>query len=398
METSFPEIDGAPSQMEPPAFSTTYHPDPTSLGAAEPTASAHLSPRRTLPLPRSESLAQMGPATVAPEQALVATDRRGGLPQSPAPPPGPVERWWRVLRPRMFWLSLMPILLGTATAWLETPNTKTVFHPFRLLFLALLALLLHAGANLLNEYYDALRGTDGLHAQGSSRMIQRELLSADTVRVVGLLLLALGALILLVLTLVAHAWGVLLLGGASLALAYLYSAPRYALAYFPLSELLVGFVMGPALVISSIQIQGTQVSALAITFALALGALAAAVMLANNLRDLETDRAANKRTLVTYLGAQVGRTLYGALVLLPYLLIALVAFPHSRPHGILLVLLTLPGLFVVITGVLRAETPAALHVVADQTMRLHFRFGFWLLLGYLLSIAAIHLAALAGLH
>jgi len=129
-----------------------------------------------------------------------------------------------------------------------------------------------------------------------------------------------------------------------------------------------------------------------------LGALAAAVMLANNLRDLETDRAANKRTLVTYLGAQVGRTLYGALVLLPYLLIALVAFPHSRPHGILLVLLTLPGLFVVITGVLRAETPAALHVVADQTMRLHFRFGFWLLLGYLLSIAAIHLAALAGLH
>lgn len=397
MDSSFPEADGVPSQTELPTFSEAYNQEPTSLGVAESAASASLVPRRTLPFPRSEVLASAGPVTVVPEQALVATDQRGGLPHPPASPPGQVARWWRVLRPGMFWLSLMPILLGTATAWLETPNSKLVFHPSRLLVLALVALALHAGANLLNDYYDALRGTDGLHAPGSSRMIQRGLLSAEVVRRTGLGLLAAGALTLLILTLVSHAWGVLLLGGASVALAYLYSAPRYALAYFPLSELLIGFVMGPALVISSIQIQGAQISALAITFALALGALAAAVMLVNSLRDLETDRAANKRTLVTYLGTQLGRTLYVALVLLPYLLIALVAFPHNRPHGILLVLLTLPTLFVVITGVLRAETPPALHVVVEQTLRLHFRFSFWLLVGYLLSIAVIHLPLPFGL-
>lgn len=397
METSFPETNGPTSYREASSFPGTHNPDPTALSVADSTASASLAPRRTLPLPRPEAMAVAGPATVPPEQALVATDRRSGLPQAPAPPPGQAARWWRALRPETFWLSLTPILLGTATAWLETPSSKLTLHPFRLLALVVVALALHGGANLLNDYYDALRGTDGPHALGASRMIQRRLLSPKAVRQSGVVLLTAGAVTLLILTFSAHAWGVLLLGGASLALAVLYSATRYALGYFPLSELLVGFVMGPALVISSIQIQGVAVSSLAITFALALGVLAAVVMLANNLRDLETDRAANKRTLITYLGTQVGRTLYVALVLLPYLLIALVAFPHNRPHGILLILLTLPSLFVVITGVLRAETPAALNVVVEQTRRLHFRFSFWLLLGYLLSIVVIHLPNFSGL-
>lgn len=259
----------------------------------------------------------------------------------------------------------------------------------RLFGLIAVVLLLHAGANLLNDYFDVRRGTDGEHALGSSGILQKSLLPAEAVRRVGLTLLAFGAIGLLIEVLTAHAWGVLLLGGPAVLLAYFYSATPYALGYLPLGELAVGFVMGPAVLISSVEIQGAQVNALAVTFSLALGSLAAAAMLANNLRDLETDRAANKRTLVTYLGVQMGRTFYLALVLLPYLLIALAAFPHARPHGILLVLLTLPALVVVITGVLRAETPAATNVVVAQTLRLHRNFSLCLLVGYLISIAVI---------
>ncbi len=333
-------------------------------------------------------------ATVPTEQALVATDQRSGLPLAPAALPGQFERWWGVLRPEMFWLSLAPVIVGTAIAWLEPLGGSIPFHPFRLLFLLLAVVALHGGANLLNESYDVLRGTDGRQALGSRKIIQRELLPAYGVRRAGLVLLALGALDLVILTLLAHAWGALVLGGAALLLAYFYSATRYALAYFPLSELMIGFVMGPAALFASVQLQGAPVSSLAITFALAFGALAAAVMLANNLRDLETDRAANKRTLVTYIGAQTGRVLYLALILLPYLLIALVAFPHARPHGVLLILLTLPTLFVAITGALRAETPAASHLVVEQTMRLHKLFSCWLLVGYLLSVGVAYLLSL----
>jgi 1,4-dihydroxy-2-naphthoate octaprenyltransferase len=352
-----------------------------------------LTPRRTLPLPPIDAYAAAGP-TVDLQQALVPTDRRSGLPLAPAALPGQFERWWAVLRPGMFWLSLAPVVLGAATAWVEAPSFRAVFHPIRLLVLIGVVLVLHGAANLLNESYDALRGTDGREALGSSRIIQRGLLPAEGVRRAGFLLLALGALGLLILILSTHTWGVLLLGGASLLLAYLYSGTRYALSYFPLGELIVGFVMGPAILMSTVQLQGTAVGPLAVTFSLALGALAAAVILANNLRDLETDRAANKRTLVTYLGAQMGRALYLALVLLPYLLIALVAFPHSKPHGLLLVLLTIPGLVVLITGALRAETPAASHLVVEQTLRLHRHFSALLLAGYLLSFGVAYLLSL----
>ena len=380
------------SQMESPA-----RPDAEDAVAATPEMSESpvlppLPPRRTLPLPASDGLALADGAPVAPEQALVTTEQRSILPLTSATVPGQFERWRGVLHPGTFWLSVSPVVIGAVTAWMETANSSHPdFHPFRLLFLILAVLALHGGANLLNESYDVQRGADGPQALGSSKIIQRGLLPAFGVRRASFVLFGVGALILVILVLVTHAWGVLILGGASLLLAYFYSATRYALGYFPLSELIVGFVMGPATLLSSVQLQGAPVSSQSITFALALGVLAAAVMLANNLRDLETDRAANKRTLVTYLGAQMGRALYLALVLLPYLLVALVAFPAGRPHGVLLVLLTIPSLLVVITGTLRAETPAASHLVVEQTQRLHLRFSILLLAGYLLSFGVIFL-------
>jgi 1,4-dihydroxy-2-naphthoate octaprenyltransferase len=328
---------------------------------------------------------------VSRERALVKTDRRTGVPLTPAPPPGKIARWWLALRPETFSLSLLPVILGTALAWLDPVNgiRSASFHPISLVFFVLVVLLIHAGTNLLNECYDALRGITLPDGLGSSGMIQRRLLDTETVGGAGLALLAAGACGLLVLTLATRTWGVLIFGGISVLLAYFYSVTRYALSYFPLSELIIGFVMGPAILISAMQLQGAPVTKLAVTFSLALGGLAAAMVLANNLRDVDIDRAANKRTLVTYIGAQVGRALYLALVVLPYVLVVVAGFPHLAPHGVLLVLMTFAGLLVVISGVLRAETPAAMHVVVTRTLRLHTRFGLWLVAGYVLSVLAL---------
>ncbi|HEX6779538.1 MAG TPA: UbiA family prenyltransferase, partial [Ktedonobacterales bacterium] len=225
---------------------------------------------------------------VAREQALVATSPRGGMPAALAEPPSLAARWWMLLRPGRLWLSFWPLLLGAVIAWFgSSKSLSSVFHPVRLVAFALVVLALHTGANLLNEYYDVQRGTDGEHAPGSSGILQKGLLPAGTVRRMGLLLLAAGAVGLVVVALVSHAWGALVLGAAAVLLAYLYSATPYALGYWWLGELVIGFVMGPAIVISSLQVQGAQVGSLAITFSLALGAFAAAVVLANNLRDME---------------------------------------------------------------------------------------------------------------
>jgi len=396
MDTSSPAADGAPfqtGQTAPPgAFGSAAGPVPEM----DVPAAAGTLPRRTLPLPPVDRLPHAGAALVAREQALVARGTRAALALRRAPPPL-ATRWWRILHPGRFWVSLVALALGTAVAWSEPSKTGSTFHLARLLEMILVVLLLHAGANALNEYYDARRGVDGEDAPGSSGILQKGLLQPETVRKVGLTLLLAGAACLLVETLTTHTWGVLLLGGAAVLLSYFYSATPYALGYLPLGELTVGFVMGPAVLMSSVEIEGAQVNAFVIAFSLALGSLAAAATLANNLRDLETDRAANKRTLVTYLGVQMGRTFYLVLVLLPYLLIALVAFPSGRPHGILLVLLTLPGLVVVITGILRAEAPAATNLVVAQTLRLHRSFSLWLLAGYLLSLVVAALLSILGL-
>jgi 1,4-dihydroxy-2-naphthoate octaprenyltransferase len=285
-------------------------------------------------------------------------------------------------------LALAPLFLGTALAWMDPVNglQRAFFHPIRWFFFVLAVLLIYAGTNLINECYDALRGITLPNGLGSSGMIQRRLLDTETIGGAGLALLAVGALGLLVVAVVTRTWGVLVLGGISVLLAYLYSATRYALSYFPLSELIVGFIMGPAILIGTMQLEGAPITKLAVTFSLVLGGLAAAMILANNLRDVEIDRAANKRTLVTYVGAQMGRALYLALVLLPYVLVVVAGFPHLTPHGVLLVLLTCSELLVVISGVLRAETPAALHVVVTRTLRLHTRFSLCLIVGYVLSV------------
>jgi 1,4-dihydroxy-2-naphthoate octaprenyltransferase len=324
-------------------------------------------------------------------RALVKSGQRTGELLAPTAPPGRVARWWWALRPELFSLSLTPLVLGLALAWLDPVKGihLAYFHPLRALAFLLVVLFVQAGANLLNECYDAVRGTTLPSGLGGSGMIQRRLLDAETAGGAGLALLVGGAVGLALLAVMTKTWGLLWLGGVSVLLANFYSATRYALSYFPLGELVVGFLMGPGVLLTTMQVQRAPISGLAVTFALALGGLAAALLLANNLRDVETDRAANKRTLAHYVGMRVGRALYVALVLLPYLLVVRAGLPHLAPHGVLLVLLTFAGVLAVISGMLRAETPIAVHVVVTRTLRLHAQFGRWLIAGYVLSVLVL---------
>jgi 1,4-dihydroxy-2-naphthoate octaprenyltransferase len=103
------------------------------------------------------------------------------------------------------------------------------------------------------------------------------------------------------------------------------------------------------------------------------------------MRDFESDVLANKRTLASFLGLRLNRLLYILLVLGAYVVILALGIPHGAPHFVLLTLWTLPILVVALTGILRADMPASLHVVLRTTLKLETCFALLLLVAILIT-------------
>ena len=115
-------------------------------------------------------------------------------------------------------------------------------------------------------------------------------------------------------------------------------------------------------------------------FSISLGFLATAFIHVNDMRDAESDAQAGKHTLASLLGLPLSRTLYILLLLGAYAPIGALGLPHHAPHLLLLVLWTLPGLVIVITGILRTASPASLNVIMHRTLTLEVFFtSYWLL-------------------
>lgn len=297
--------------------------------------------------------------------------------------------WWDGIRPAYLLLSLMPVLVGSMLAWQQTVSLNRPlgrFHFTHFLFTCLAVVLLQIGANLVNDYYDYLRGVDTSNALGPGGLIQQGLVKPTNVLVFGLSLLGMGALLGIVVSLVGGLW-VYLIGIVGLLCAYFYSATSRSLASLTLGELVNFFIYGPLIILGSymVQLQTGHVDRNVFLYSIPLGLFAVAVTYVNNMRDLEGDEHAGKRTLALRLGLQWSR------VFLVFLLIGIYAFiigmglPHGAPHLILLTLWTLPTLLVVITGVLRTNTSVGLHLAMHQLLSLETYFTLLLLLALILS-------------
>lgn len=295
--------------------------------------------------------------------------------------------WWDGIRPAYLPLSLMPVLVGTTLAW--TP-TITPQHPLgHLHFTHLLATLvavalLHIGANLVNDYYDYLRGIDTSNAFGPGGLIQQGLIRPANVLTIGLGALCIGAIIGLVLVLSSSPL-LLLLGLVGLLCAYFYSATTHSLSSMLLGELAAFLVFGPLITLGAYVVQTRVSSSVVLPYGIALGLLAVATIHANNMRDSEGDRHARKLTFAALLGLSLSRVLFLAFVLVAYGLIVALALPRSAPHLLLLTLWTLPTLVLVISGVLRTDTPAGLHMVMRQMLKLETHFAIFLIVALVLA-------------
>lgn len=304
---------------------------------------------------------------------------------------GPAEWlriWWNGMRPAYLPLSLMPVLLGSALAWTQSINANTPrgdFHPQRFIALLVTVICLQTGAHLVNDYCDYLRGVDTSNALGPGGLIQQGLIKPAFVLSFGLALLLLGALFGLLTALVGGAL-LLLFVLAGLLCAYFYSATSHSLSSLMLGELVAFLIFGPMLTLAAYLVQIGHLDRIVLIYSLPLGMLAVAFIHLNNMRDAESDTQAGKHTLAALFGLRLNRFLYLLLLFGAYAPIIALAVPHHAPHLLLITLWTLPGLVTLISGVLRTDSPASLHLHMRKTLALETAFT-------LLLIAALFVTA-----
>ncbi len=213
------------------------------------------------------------------------------------PDPSRIARWISAARPKTLLLAVTPVVAGIGLA---VAQTGRLAFPTAVATL-LAAVAIQVGTNLHNDAADFERGTDTVDRVGPPRATAQGWFSAREVRSAAHL--AFGLAFLLGCLLVARGgWPILAIGLASLACGYAYTSGPRPIAYSPFGELYVLTFFGIASVVGSHYLQTLAFDRAALLLGIALGLPAAAVLLLNNYRDLETDRVAGRRTLCHYLG------------------------------------------------------------------------------------------------
>ena len=294
----------------------------------------------------------------------------------------PVRVWWRATRPFSFTATIIPVTLGAVLA----PTTTNGFARLALFAITLVgSLSVHAGANMINDYYDHQNGLDDEESLGPAKAIQQGLLSARQVLVGGLAAFVLGALLGLLLVAL-RGPAILVLGLICLPLAFFYTGWPFKLAYHGLGEILVAIFMGPVMILGSYYVQAREFALTPALISLPVAFLVAAIMHANNLRDIEPDRARGKVTVANLLGPALAAWEYYLLVLGAYAIVAALTLTRIASPTILLSLLTLPLALSLVRRVGATQEPLALNGVLRQTSALHLRFGALLIVGLLIPI------------
>jgi 1,4-dihydroxy-2-naphthoate octaprenyltransferase len=223
-----------------------------------------------------------------------------------------LKQWVAGARPRTLPNALAPVLVG----WGAAAALGPVDWARALLALAV-ALGMVIGVNYANDYSDGIRGTDAVRV-GPMRLVGSGVAAPAAVRTAALVSLATAALAGAALVALAGQWWLLLVGLASIVAAWGYTGGRRPYGYAGLGELAVFVFFGPVAVLGTQYVLSDRVTLAGLAAAVAVGALSAAVLVANNLRDIPTDATAAKRTLAVRLGDHRTRTLYTWLVSVPF--------------------------------------------------------------------------------
>lgn len=285
---------------------------------------------------------------------------------------------WRLTRPHTLTASFIPVLIGSALAL-----NAGALHFGRLVAMLLASLLIQAGTNVINEYYDFKRGLDSRDSVGIGGTIVRDGVPAPLVLRIGLVMFGL-AIILGVYVAAESSWWVLVIGLAAMLVGYGYSAGPRPIAYTPFGELVSGILMGGLIVVLSFFIQTNYVNGLCLLIATPPVLFIGAILMANNLRDLENDQRHGRRTLAIVLGRTVATQVFAGMLAAAYLVGIgswIWALHSAWPF------LALASVLVAVRAVRlfqRGGSPAVMGPAMKATAAINTQFGLGLVVGLLL--------------
>ena len=285
--------------------------------------------------------------------------------------------WILAARPRTLGAAIVPVAAGCALAF-----SAGGFDPFASVLALTCAILIQIATNYFNDAIDHVKGADTAERLGPVRATSAGLLSPRAMMTGGVVALILAAV--LAIPLVLHGgWPILALGIVSLVLAYAYTGGPFPIAYLGLGEIFVVLFFGVFAVAGTFYLNALEWSVAAVLAGLQIGLHSSVLLAVNNLRDLETDRAANKRTLAARFGLTFARRENAALVIAPFLL-GILWLPLGFFWAFLLPLMTLPLAWWLARACLAALPARETNQLLAQAAALHASFGLLLALAFLL--------------
>ncbi len=291
-------------------------------------------------------------------------------------PPSPLRVWIAAIRPATLWAGAVPVFVGTALAFADGHRAWGAAA------LALAgALLIQVATNLVNDWADFHKGADGADRLGPPRAAAQGWLTPRQVAAGAIIALGLAAAVGAGLVALAG-WPILLLGIASLICAVAYTAGPFPLAYLGLGDPFVLLFFGFAAVVGTYYVQAGATTPLAWVAGAAIGLLATAILVVNNLRDRRGDARVGKRTLAVRFGAAFTRAEYALLLTGAFLAVSSAAAVGGG-WGWLLPWACLP-LALRTTRAVWTTDGAALNPLLGATARLELVFGSLLAVGVLL--------------
>lgn len=291
-----------------------------------------------------------------------------------------LQVWTLAIRPKTLIASISPVLLGTTLAIGEK-----IFDPLIFLFTLITGLGVQIISNFCNDYFDFIKGADTAERKGFMRVTQAGLVAPATMK---------RAIFYTILATLLSGCYLIWLGGLPIAsllalyiiLACLYTAGPYPLAYLGLGELFVLILFGPVATHITYFLQTGNLSWAPFLLGLSPGALSTAILVVNNIRDIEEDRQAAKKTLAVRFGKTFGFGEYIAaiaLALLPPLF-----FLSSHPFSILSLCILFPAI-PACRFLVQYRDPRTLNALFAKTGQLLWLFTLLFCIGWILSLSIL---------
>ena len=286
-------------------------------------------------------------------------------------------KWFLAVRVKTLPAAISPVILGTALAFRDGQIHTLIFS-----MTLLAAILIQIGANFANDVYDFLKGTDREDRLGQTRATQTGVISPKQMKTAMWLTFTMAILVGFYLAWIGG-WTIVIIGLTSIAAGIAYTGGPYPLGYHGFGDIFVFLFFGLIAVPGTYYLQTGTATETSLWLGVALGMLSTAILVVNNVRDMETDIISGKRTLAVQLGKSFSYIEYAVLVILPFTIPIYICWYTRDNIALLITIFSLPIAVHLIIQLI-SNTGRELNNVLVGTARLLFIFTILFSLGLII--------------